>query len=163
HSKPPRPQGAERNLVITSWEWGDPKTYLHDLISSDRRDPTVNANGPLLGSPEYASDLLPILDPNTNKVTTFKAPVRDPDAPEARRLKSRCSLRPIGARRSCGTPRSTTTTRCSIARAASGWRRRSAARTIQTSAKPDPTIRRPSCFRSTRICASSPYSTLRRC
>jgi streptogramin lyase len=83
HSKPPRPQGVERNIVVTSWEWGDPKTYLHDLIASDRRYPTVNANGPLFGSPEYATDLLPILDPNTHTVSAFKAPVRDENTPEA--------------------------------------------------------------------------------
>ena len=51
-SKPPRPQGVARNLVITTWEWGDPKKYLHDLISSDRRNPTVNGYGLLFGSPE---------------------------------------------------------------------------------------------------------------
>jgi len=83
HSKPPRPQGVERNIVVTSWEWADPKTYLHDLIASDRRYPTVNANGPLFGSPEYATDLLPILDPNTHTVSVFKAPVRDEETPEA--------------------------------------------------------------------------------
>ena len=27
---PPRPQGVERNVVITEWNWGDDKTYLHD-------------------------------------------------------------------------------------------------------------------------------------
>src|SRR5207249_4482090 len=53
HSKPPRPQGVERNIVVTTWEWGDPKKYLHDLIASDRRYPTVNAYGKLYGSPEY--------------------------------------------------------------------------------------------------------------
>jgi len=83
HAKPTRPQGVERNVVVTSWEWSDEKKYLHDLISSDRRNPTVNAYGPLYGSPEYASDLLPILDPKTNTATTFKAPVRDPDMPES--------------------------------------------------------------------------------
>jgi hypothetical protein len=83
HAKPTRPQGIERNLVVTTWEWGDPKSYLHDLIASDRRYPRVNAHGPLYGSPEYATDLLPILDPKTHKVTTFKAPVRDADTPEA--------------------------------------------------------------------------------
>ena len=56
HSKPARPQGVERNIVVTTWEWGDPKQYLHDLIASDRRYPTVNAYGPLYGSPEYATD-----------------------------------------------------------------------------------------------------------
>jgi hypothetical protein len=34
---PPRPQGLERNVVITQWDWADEKTYLHDLVSTDRR------------------------------------------------------------------------------------------------------------------------------
>src|SRR4029077_17268692 len=64
--EPPRPQGIERSVGITSWEWSTPDKYLHDLISSDRRHPTVNANGPLYGSPEYSTDNMPILDPKTN-------------------------------------------------------------------------------------------------
>jgi len=79
---PPRPQGVERNIVITSWEWNTEKQYLHDLIASDRRNPTVNAHGPLFGSPEYSSDNMPILDPKTNTVTFFKMPVADPSMPE---------------------------------------------------------------------------------
>ena len=81
-SRPPRPQGVERNIVVTWWEWGEPKKYLHDLIASDRRHPTVNAYGPLFGSPEYATDMLPILDPKNHTVTYFKAPV-DAETPEA--------------------------------------------------------------------------------
>jgi hypothetical protein len=81
HAKPGRPQGVERNIVITLREWMDEKHYLHDLIASDRRHPTVNAYGPLFGSPEYSSDMIPILDPVRNTATTFKAPVRDPDMP----------------------------------------------------------------------------------
>jgi hypothetical protein len=80
-AKPPRPEGEERNVVITSWEWSKPDKYLHDLISSDRRNPTVNANGPLYGSPEYSTDNMPILDPKTNKISFFKMPVRDPAMP----------------------------------------------------------------------------------
>jgi hypothetical protein len=83
HNKPPRPQGIERNIVVTTWEWGDPKKYLHDLVASDRRHPTVNAYGPLYGSPEYSTDVYPILDPKTHTVTNFLAPVRDPDMPES--------------------------------------------------------------------------------
>lgn len=83
HSKPPRPQGVERDVVITEWDWGTPSTYLHDLISTDKRNPTVNAYGPIFGATEYSTDELPILDPKTNTVTTFKAPVRDPDMPES--------------------------------------------------------------------------------
>ena len=74
-SKPQRPQGVERNIVVTLRDWMDDTHYLHDLISSDRRDPTVNANGPLYGSPEYSSDTMPILDVVENKATTFKLPV----------------------------------------------------------------------------------------
>jgi hypothetical protein len=81
--KPPRPQGVERNIVITEWAWGSDHTYLHDLISTDKRNPTVNAYGPLFGSTEYSTDELPILDPKTNTVSYFKAPHRDADMPES--------------------------------------------------------------------------------
>src|ERR1043166_6156849 len=37
---PPRPQGIERNVVITQWDWADPKAYLHDEVSTDRRNTT---------------------------------------------------------------------------------------------------------------------------
>ena len=80
-AKPPRPQGVERNIVVTLRDWMNDKQYLHDLIASDRRFPTVNAYGPLVGSPEYSSDILPILDPVKNTATTFKAPVRDASMP----------------------------------------------------------------------------------
>jgi hypothetical protein len=80
-AKPVRPQGVERNIVVTLRDWMDDKHYLHDLIASDRRYPTVNAYGPLYGSPEYSSDLIPILDPVKNVATTYKAPVRDPQMP----------------------------------------------------------------------------------
>ena len=94
-SKPPRPQGVERNLVVTSWEWSTPDKYLHDLISSDRRNPTVNANGNLYGSPEYSTDNMPILDPKTNKVTFFKMPVRDPSMPESLGPGHAASINPL--------------------------------------------------------------------
>jgi hypothetical protein len=81
HAKPQRPQGIERNVVITTWDWADEKHYLHDEISTDKRNPTVNGYGPLFGSPEYATDIIPILDPVKNSVTKFHAPVRDPDMP----------------------------------------------------------------------------------
>jgi hypothetical protein len=81
-AKPPRPQGIERNIVVTTWDWGNEKQYLHDLISSDKRNPTINSNGPLYGSPEYASDQLPVLDPKTAKVT-YITPPEGADVPEA--------------------------------------------------------------------------------
>jgi len=81
-AKPPRPEGIERNIVVTTWDWGNEKQYLHDLISSDRRNPTINGNGPLYGSPEYATDHLPVLDPKTAKVT-YITPPEGADVPEA--------------------------------------------------------------------------------
>src|SRR4051812_19813799 len=32
-SKPSRPQGPERNVVLTLWDWAGPQDYLHDEIS----------------------------------------------------------------------------------------------------------------------------------
>jgi hypothetical protein len=81
-AKPPRPQGIERNVVVTTWDWGNEKQYLHDLISSDKRNPTVNGYGLLYGSPEYSTDHLPVLDPKTAKVTYLTPPV-PADVPEA--------------------------------------------------------------------------------
>jgi hypothetical protein len=95
--KPPRPQGVERNLVVTAWEWSTPDKYLHDLIASDRRKPTVNANGPLYGSPEYSTDNMPILDPKTNKLTFFKMPVADPNMPESLGPGHAASVKPLQA------------------------------------------------------------------
>jgi hypothetical protein len=78
---PARPEGAERNVVITQWDWADPKAYLHDEISSDKRNPRVNANGLIYGSPEESRDYLPVLDPVHNSISQVKTPFRDPDTP----------------------------------------------------------------------------------
>ncbi len=78
---PPRPQGIERNVVITQWDWADPKAYLHDEISSDKRNPAVNANGLIYGSAEESRDYLPVLDPVHNATSRVKVPYRDPDTP----------------------------------------------------------------------------------
>jgi hypothetical protein len=78
---PPRPQGVERNVVITQWDWADPKSYLHDEISTDRRNPNVNANGLIYGSPEESRDFLPVLDPVHNIISKIKVPYRDQNTP----------------------------------------------------------------------------------
>jgi len=80
---PPRPQGAERNVVITQWDWAEPKAYLHDEIATDKRNPTVNANGPLYGSAEASVDYLPVLDPVRYEKGQVPVPVRDPATPSA--------------------------------------------------------------------------------
>ncbi len=78
---PPRPQGLERNVVVTMWDWADPKAYLHDEISTDKRNPTVNANGPIYGSLEASADYLPVVDPMRHAASQVKLQVRDPKTP----------------------------------------------------------------------------------
>src|SRR5437867_4201303 len=80
-SKPTRPRGVERNVVITLWDWAGPKDYLHDEISTDKRKPTVNANGLVYGATEETTDLfaveqsnrhLSMYDPKTGKITLIR-------------------------------------------------------------------------------------------
>jgi len=78
---PPRPQGRERNAVITMWDWADPKAYLHDEIASDKRNPTVNANGPIYGALEASADYISVVDPTRSTSSQVRLPVRDPKTP----------------------------------------------------------------------------------
>ncbi|MGH8648020.1 MAG: hypothetical protein ACREUP_01760, partial [Burkholderiales bacterium] len=82
-ARPERPQGVERNVMLTLWDWSTPTGYMHDLISTDRRKPTVNAYGKLYGAPEESTDYFPVLDPNTHAASQVKHPVRDPKAPSS--------------------------------------------------------------------------------
>jgi len=78
---PPRPQGLERSVVITQWDWADPKAYLHDEVSTDRRNPSVNANGLIYGALELSADYLPVLDPVRHTASQVPLTVRDPNTP----------------------------------------------------------------------------------
>ena len=80
---PPRPQGIERNVVITEWDWADPKAYLHDEIATDKRNPILNANGLIYGATELSADYLPVLDPTASSTSRVKLPVRDPKTPSS--------------------------------------------------------------------------------
>ena len=79
-AKPQRPQGRERNVVITQWDFSDPKHYLHDIVSTDKRKPTLNPNGLIYGAVENSSDMIPVLDPVNHRASSFQMPVRDPKA-----------------------------------------------------------------------------------
>jgi hypothetical protein len=80
---PPRPQGIERNVVITEWDWGSPKEYFHDEISTDRRNPSLNANGLVYGVHEVSTDFISVLDPARNATSQVPVPVREPNTPFA--------------------------------------------------------------------------------
>jgi streptogramin lyase len=75
---PRRPEGLERNVVITQWDWADPTDYLHDLVTTDRRNPTINANGPVYGALEHSADYIPVLDPVRHVASRIPLTVRDP-------------------------------------------------------------------------------------
>ena len=83
-AKPQRPQGKERNIVITLWDWATPTAYLHDENATDRRNPTVNAYGKIYGSPEESTDSIPVLDPVKHTRSEVKALVRDPETPSSK-------------------------------------------------------------------------------
>src|SRR5258708_33483247 len=83
-AKPERPKGIERNVVISMWDWSTPKIYLHDAISSDKRNPRLNANGLIYGSPEEAADFVPVLDPVKNTATLITHPYLDPKTPSTK-------------------------------------------------------------------------------
>jgi len=79
HEAPSRPQGIERNVVITEWDWANPNEYFHDSVASDKRDPTVNANGLVYGVHEVSSDRMSVLDPKMNSATQVTFPTIDPN------------------------------------------------------------------------------------
>ena len=83
-TRPPRPEGVERNVVITAWDWSNPKAYLHDEASTDKRNPTVNAYGKLYGATEESTDLVPVLDPVKHVAAEMEHPVRDPETPSSK-------------------------------------------------------------------------------
>jgi hypothetical protein len=75
---PPRPTGQERNLVATMWDWGaTPEEFVHDEVVSDKRNPRVNANGPVYGVAS-GSDGLTWVDPLENKAYQVQLPTNNP-------------------------------------------------------------------------------------
>jgi hypothetical protein len=73
---PPRPQGIERNLVLTSWDFADRTAFPHDLIATDKRKPTANPNGHLY-IVDWGEGLLSIVDPTENTEHAAKVPLRN--------------------------------------------------------------------------------------
>ena len=72
---PPRPSGVERNLVLTMWDWGVPTAYIHDEIVTDKRNPRVNANGPVY-SVDAGHGTLVVTNPYEHTSTELTIPVR---------------------------------------------------------------------------------------
>ena len=77
---PPRPRGIERNVVITMWNWGNNVAFVHDEIATDKRNPRVNANGPLYGV-DIGNDFLLVTDTHEHRSEMIKIPLRENDPP----------------------------------------------------------------------------------
>jgi len=62
---------------------GRSQAYLHDEIATDKRNPTLNANGLIYGAAELSVDYLPVLNPVSATASQVKVPVRDPKTPSS--------------------------------------------------------------------------------
>jgi len=71
---PTRPQGVERNVVVTLWDWADGH-FIHDEATTDKRNPTVNANGPVYGT-DTLNGHLALLDPRPASRPWSMSPAR---------------------------------------------------------------------------------------
>jgi len=86
---PERPRGLERNVVITLWDWGNETAYIHDEITTDKRNPTINANGPVYGVDGGHGGLVEV-DPGNNSARFITIPVKqNPDNPALTRFAQR--------------------------------------------------------------------------
>ena len=147
---PPRPQGLERNVVITEWDWADPKAYLHDEVSTDRRNPDAQCQRPDLRIARAERGLSAgARSGGATRIGQVKLTVRDPNTPPTAALMiqpspywgSEADLDEQEQRAQPDVRREGT--RLDHVRGP-------AAPTIRTTARPDRTIRRRSCFRSQR-------------
>ena len=73
---PERPEGIERNVVVTLWDWGVDDSFMHDETSTDKNDPTVNAWGPLYAV-SSGHGKLTVLDPVDNDTWEIIIPTRE--------------------------------------------------------------------------------------
>ena len=74
---PPRPRGVERSLVLTMWDWAGETSYVHDEVTTDKRDPTVNGGGLVYGV-SITTDKLVITDTGRHRSIELDVPLREP-------------------------------------------------------------------------------------
>jgi hypothetical protein len=71
---PPRPQGVERNVVVTMWDFDTDRSFIHDVVSTDSRNPTENSYGPIYGT-EFSAGAITVLDPIKNTKSMIRIPL----------------------------------------------------------------------------------------
>jgi hypothetical protein len=72
---PPRPQGAERNVVLSLWYWGTDHSFMHDEVSTSKQNPRVNSGGAVYAVSAGHGTLVR-LDPYTSETTEIEIPTR---------------------------------------------------------------------------------------
>lgn len=65
---PSRPAGLERNFVVTQWDWAAPDSFVHDVVATDKRNPTLYPYGRVYGADRTGGGRLWVLDPAENIV-----------------------------------------------------------------------------------------------
>ena len=70
---PPRPQGVERNVVLSMWEFGTERAFIHDIAASNGMNQTANAYGKIYGT-DNASGMVEWVDPVANTKGRFEPP-----------------------------------------------------------------------------------------
>jgi hypothetical protein len=73
---PPRPQGVERNVVVTLWDFGRATSFPHDVGASDHRTGRANAWGPVMAG-DWSLNILEWIDPVKNEKHELKVPLKD--------------------------------------------------------------------------------------
>ncbi len=73
---PPRPNGVERNLVLTQWGWSNLRGFIHDEVATDKRNPALNGNGPVYGVDMMG--VLTVADPVRHQSIELQIPTRVP-------------------------------------------------------------------------------------
>ncbi len=74
--QPARPQGIERNVVLTLRDIGGDHDFMHDEIATDKNNPTVNAYGPIYAV-SSGHGTLEVVDPITNDNYKITIPTRE--------------------------------------------------------------------------------------
>lgn len=72
-AQPPRPQGVERDVVLTQWEWGSKYSYVHGTTSTYNQNPRLYPYGKVYGT-DLGQDRLLWLNPVTNRAGWIHLP-----------------------------------------------------------------------------------------
>ena len=74
---PPRPQGVERNIVLSSWDVSNATAFIHDVVSANKWGATANPYGPVYAA-DFHNDALIVLDPLKNTHEMLPIPTKVP-------------------------------------------------------------------------------------